>query len=387
MRGQRLALVAGIAAAALGILGAVLNVRLFLHAYLTAYWFGLAIALGCLGVLMVQNLAGGLWGATIRRPLEAGARTLPMMAVLFLPVLLGINVLYLWTQPVGSGLVTLPAFKQFYLSVPFFVLRAIIYFAVWIFLEWRLTAWSVERDEHPDPALTQRMAGLSAIGLVLLGLTVTFAAVDWLMSLEPTWSSSIFGAMVGMGAMLLGFAFATGLLTLWAQHEPFAGVVSPNLFNSLGSLLLAFLMLWAYLTFSQLILMYAGNLADEIFWYTQRIQDGWLWVAVLIALFGFVLPFLFLIFRGAKRHRRILGWICLDLIIVQYINMFWIVEPAFARDSPLVIAYNVVLVVAIGGLWLAMFARQLSHRPLIAPYDPQLISGLATARAREATRE
>src|SRR5512133_1188289 len=179
-RWQRPALAAGSVAAVLGILGALLNLRLFLHAYVTAYWFWLAIALGCLGVLMIQNLTGGLWGAVVRRPLEAGARTLPLLAVLFLPVLAGVFVLYSWTQPGGIRQPALAPFKQVYLSVPFFVVRAIAYFAVWIFLARRLSAWSLARDDAPDPALTQRLLGLSAIGLVAFGLTVTFAAVDWL---------------------------------------------------------------------------------------------------------------------------------------------------------------------------------------------------------------
>jgi hypothetical protein len=386
-RMKRPGLAVGAAAAVLAVLGAVLNVRLFLHAYLTAYWFWLAIALGCLGVLMLQNLTGGLWGALIRRPLEAGARTLPLLAVLFLPVLIGMFVLYPWTQPGGLGSPALPAFKQVYLSVPFFIVRAIIYFAVWLYLARRLTAWSLQRDTQPDPSLTRRMLGLSAVGLVVFGLTTTFAAFDWLMSLEPSWSSSIFGAMISMEAMLTGFAFAILLLARWAREEPFVSVVSRDAFNNLGSLLLAFLMLWAYLAFSQLILMYAGNLIDEVFWYVQRIQGGWVLVAAFIGLFGFILPFAFLILRGVKRDRRLLAWVCVDLIVAHYVHLYWIVQPAFPGDSPLVIVYNVILAVAIGGLWLALFARTLSRSPLIASNDPQLISALATARPAEVQHE
>jgi hypothetical protein len=355
-----------------------------LHAYLTAYWFWLGIALGCLGVLMIQNLAGGLWGAVLRRPLEAAASTLPLLAVLFLPILLGVNVLYPWTQPGGMGQPAVPGFKDLYLSLPFWVLRASVYFAAWIILELRLVAWSRERDVHPDPALTLRMRNLSAGGLVALALTATFAAFDWLMSLQPNWSSSIFGAMIGLGGLLTGFAFVVFLVTRWAQREPFSRVVSPKLYNQLGSLLLTFLMLWAYLSFSQLILMYAGNLIEEVFWYAQRIQGGWRWVAAFIALFGFGLPFICLIMRGAKRNRRILGLVCLDILIVHYVNLFWIVEPAFPGDSALVIVYNVVLAAVIGGLWLALFFRRLNRRPQIAPYDPQLIAGLASVRQETA---
>ncbi len=376
----RLALITGGAAAVLAVIGAVLNVGLFMHAYLTAYFFWLAIALGSLAVLMIQNLAGGLWGAVLRRPLEAAAGTLPLLALLFVPVLIGLPNLYVWTQPGWVGNVAVPQVKEFYLSVPFFIGRAIIYFAVWIVLAWELLRWSRRRDQDPDPALTVRMRNLSAPGLVLITLTVTFAAFDWLMSLSPNWASSIWGAVVATDALLTGFAFATLLATLWAEREPFAELTSPYFFNTLGSLMLAFLMLWAYMSVSQLILIYAGNLPDEQVWYAQRIQGGWVVTSWFVALFHFIVPFGFLVIRSAKRNRHVLGAICALLLLAGYVNLYWFVQPNFPSDSPVVILYELVLAVAIGGLWLALFARQLGRWPLLAPTDPKLVAHLEIAR-------
>ncbi len=258
------------------------------HAYLTAYFFWLALALGCLSILMLHNLAGGYWGAVIRRPLEAASTTLPLLALLFIPILIGMPALYPWVHgeltPPGmaeSGATALDlTFKQAYLSTPFFVARAVVYFLIWIVFALLLVRWSRQRDADPSPALTGRLRALSAAGLVLMALTVTFAGIDWLMSLDPAWTSSIWGLIVATGALLTGFAFAVLVVALRANRPPFDEVTSPALFNSLGSLMLAFLMLWAYMAISQVILFYAGNLPEETIWYVRRTTGGWVFTAL-----------------------------------------------------------------------------------------------------------
>jgi hypothetical protein len=375
----RLALIAGAVAAVLAVIGAVLNVSAVLYAYLVPYLFFLGLALGCLGVLMIQNLAGGYWGATIRRPLEASVRTLPLMTVLFLPILAGMSILYPWTQPGGMGNPAVPGFKEVYLSVPFFIVRAVIYWVVWLGLAYFLTRWSAERDRSGDPALTLKLRNWSAGGLVLLGLTGTFAAFDWIMSLEPSWSSSIYGAMVNMGWMLTGFAFVIALTCWAAPRKPFDEIITPNLLNKLGSLLLAFLMLWAYLSFSQLILMWAGNLPDEIIWYIERTQGAWFWLAMVVAFLHFVLPFCILIIRDFKRNPVILGLTAAWLVVVHYFDIYWITKPSFHNAGAYLGLMDIVLLVAIGGLWVAAFTWRLNSEPVIARYDPQLRAGLEAA--------
>lgn len=368
------ALVVGLVGAVAAVAGGIANLPWLLHAYLTAYFFWLSLALGCLAVLLLQNLTGGYWGAVMRRFLEAGAGTLPLLAALFLPVIAGLRVLYPWVDPQSYAGIALPAFKQAYLSVPFWIGRAVVYFAIWIVLGQTAIHWSKARDANPDPAFTRRLRNLAAPGLVLVGLTVTFAAFDWLMSLEPAWASSIYGAMVSMGALLTGFAFAIALTTWLAEREPLAGLVSPEALNRMGSLLLAFLMLWAYLAFSQFLLIYAGNLPAEAIWYVRRITGRWLAVGLVVVVFHFILPFCVLIMRDLKRKRPVLGATALLLVAADYVNLYWLIRPAFA--GPGFTWLDAVLPIAIGGMWLAGFTWLLGRTPLVARYDPQLIQGM-----------
>ncbi len=285
------------------------------HTYLTAYIFWLMLALGCLSILMIHNLAGGYWGAVIRRPLEAAAMTIPLMAVLFIPVLIGMPALFPWVygdvlaSPEAPEAVSRAAagmdltFKQAYLSVPFFIARAVIYFVVWIGLALLLVSWSRRRDADPTPELTARLRSVSAWGMVLMALTVSFAGIDWLMSLDPAWFSSIWGLIVATGALLTGFAFATLVVVAAAEiGRPSPSVTSPALFNSLGSLLLAFLMLWAYMSISQVILFYAGNLPEETVWYVRRTAGGWIADGACGRRVRVHRPVRFLVIRGAKRN-------------------------------------------------------------------------------------
>ncbi len=362
------------------------------HAYLTAYTFWLMLALGCLSILMLHNLAGGYWGAVLRRPLEAASLTIPLMAVLFIPVLIGMPALYPWihgdvlASPQGAAAGRAAegmdlAFKQAYLSVPFFLARAVIYFVVWIGLALLLVSWSRRRDADPSPALTGRMRSVSALGLVLMALTVSFAGIDWLMSLDPAWFSSIWGLIVTMGALLSGFAFATLVVIVRRDRAPFADFTSPALFNSLGSLLLAFLMLWAYMSISQVILFYAGNLPEETIWYVRRTNGGWLLTALAIVIFGFAIPFGVLVIRGFKRNPRILAAVCALLLATQFLHWYWIVQPTFDDNTVLAAIMTAVAGFIIGGLWLVAFTWQFGKAPEVSPVEPKLI---AAREAREA---
>lgn len=350
------------------------------HTYLTAYFFWLALALGCLSILMLHNLAGGYWGAVIRRPLEAAATTLPLLALLFIPIIIGMPVLYPWVHgelaPAGlaeSGATALDlTFKQAYLNMPSFLIRAGVYFVIWIGLALLLVRWSRQRDMDPRPALTARMRGVSAIGLVLMTLTVTFAGIDWLMSLDPGWTSSIWGLIVATGALLSGFAFAVLVVVLRSDRAHFAHVTSPALFNSLGSLMLAFLMLWAYMSISQVILFYAGNLPEETIWYVRRTAGGWVFTALALAALGFIVPFSVLILRPAKRNPRILAAVCALLLVMQFVNWYWLVQPTFNDNTLIAAALTVVLVAVIGALWLFVFAWQYRKAPEVSPVEPKL---------------
>lgn len=349
----------------------------FFPSYLLAfvYWFG--IALGALALLMLQHLTGGAWGVMIRRPLEAATRTLPLMAVMFVPLAFGLSHLYPWADTPAVLADAVLRGKAAYLNVPFFLARAAIYFAVWIGLAGLLSRWSRGQDRTADPRFADRMRKLSGAGLVLWGVTLTFASIDWLMSLEPHWFSTIFGILM-MGGMGLGaMAFAIIVLRALSAVEPIAGVVRPSHFHDLGNLLLAFVVLWAYFSFSQLLIIWAGNLPEEIPWYLHRIQGSWSAIAGVVAVFYFAVPFILLLSRRTKRHAPALALVAGGVLAARLVDLFYLIAPEFSKQGFRVHALDLAALVGVGGLWVACFVWQLAGRPLLPLNDPELESAIA----------
>jgi hypothetical protein len=373
---QKRALLLGLAALILGTLDGIRAPEQFFRSYLLAFVFWLGFPLGCAAFLMVHHLTGGFWGLPIRRPLEAGTRTLPLLAVLLVPLLLGLGRLYSWTHSDIVATDTTLQFKQPYLNVPFFLIRNVIYFLVWFALIYRLNRWSDDQDETGNPHLAARLENISGPGLVLYGLTVTFFSIDWIMSLEPHWFSTIFG-MIFMVLQVLG-ALALVILVagLLSESEPIAGAITPDRFNDLGNLVLTFVMLWAYLSFSQFLLIWAGNLTNEIPWYVTRAESGWGVVAVCLIVLSFAIPFYLLLLRGIKRRVRMLSILCGALLVVNFADVYWMVAPAFEKAGPRLYLLDVLLPVGIGGIWVAAYVRQLKSRPLLPLHDPRFEGAL-----------
>lgn len=364
------ALVVGLVGLTLSALGWAADPARFFRAYLMAYAFWVGIPLGCLALALLQFLSGGVWGLVLRRVAESGASTLPLMLVLFVPLLFGLPALYPWARPeVVAADATLQQ-KALYLNAPFFVLRATFYFVSWLALAFLLARWSAEQDRTGDPRLLRKLQNLAAGGLILLGLTVSFAAIDWLMSLEPSWYSTAYPPMVATGALLSALAFTTAVAILLARRAPLAAVVSPQVLNDLGSLLLAFLMLWTYIAYFQYLLVWAGNLSEEIPWYLRRLDGAWQAVAFAVALGGFALPFVLLVFRGLKRSAGPLLAIAACLLVTRLLDTFWLVEPAFPGAT--LDWIDLAAVLGLGGVWLALFARRLAALPLLPPHDSRL---------------
>jgi hypothetical protein len=372
-RVRRVALVAGVAGAVACGVGAVLRPEQFFRSYLVAYLFWVGVPLGCLAILMINYVTGGAWGAVIRRVLESGTRTLPLMALLFVPVALGVRVLYAWAQPehVAHDLVLQQ--KTAYLNVPFFVVRAAVYFAAWIVVARFLNRWSLAQDDTDDPWPARRLEQLSRGGLVLLGLTMTFAAIDWAMSLEPHWFSTIYGIVFMGGSVLSAFAIAIPVAAVLASRRPLAAVIRPAQFHDLGNLLLAFVMLWAYFAVSQFLIIWSANLPEEIPWYLRRIRGGWEYVVVMIVVFHFALPFVVLLSRDVKRRAARLAVVAVALAVVRMLDVFWLVTPAFSPERLVFHALDVAALVGVGGLWIATFLWQLDGRPLVPLRDPSLV--------------
>ena len=272
----------GVIGLALCVAGALIWPHRFFAAYLVGFLFWIGIALGSLGITMLHHLVGGSWGLPVRRPMEAGAMTLLPLAVLFLPVAFNLPILYPWARPEEVRLDEDLYRKTAYLNVSFFLIRALAYFAIWIVFAFLLRRWSRAQDETTDPAPSHRLQQMSGPGLVLLFLTGTFAAIDWGMSLEPNWASTIYGTMLIVGQALSTLALMLVVAIMLAVDRPMNEVATPARLHDLGNLLLAFVMLWAYMAFSQFLIIWAGDLSEEIPWYLRRTHGGWQWIALLL---------------------------------------------------------------------------------------------------------
>jgi hypothetical protein len=389
-RYQRIALMVGVGALLLCGIGAFISPAEFFRSYLLAYAFWIGIALGCLSIVMIQHLSGGAWGLVIRRVLESATRTFPLWVVLFLPLVLGMSSIWIWADHEALSndhkLHEIVQHKAAYLNVPFFLVRAAFYFAVWLGLSYFLNRWSREQDETGEKSIQRRLQNLSGPGLILVGGTVTFASVDWLMSLDPHWFSTIFGILVLGGQALSAMAFVITVMFLLSNHKPMSDVLTPKHFHDLGKLLLAFVMLWAYFSFSQFLIIWSGNLPEETTWYLSRLSGSWKVVAGLLILLHFALPFLLLLPRSFNRNARVLSLVAWLILVVRYVDMFWLIGPS-GHDSEgkhlpgLHVSWmDFVAPIGLGGVWLWFFIWQLKQRPLMPINDPGLAQAMSHGR-------
>ncbi len=369
---QRLAAGVAVAAFVACAVGAIAQPEQFFRSYLFAflYWFG--IAMGALAILMIHHIAGGAWGAVIRRPLESATRTLPLMAVLFLPLLFGVGSLYEWANPEHVAHDHVLQHKAVYLNVPFFAARAAFYFAVWSLLVFFLNRWSMEQDKTGDPYIAYKLEQISRGGLVLVGLTMSFAAIDWVMSLEPHWFSTIYGVLILGGQVLTAMAFMIAVAATLAKEGPLAAIIGKDQFHDLGKFLLAFVMVWAYFSFSQFLIIWSANLPEEIPWYLKRLQGGWEYVGLVIILFHFVLPFVVLLSRNVKRRPGRLAIVAMAVLLARAVDLFWVVTPAFSPSRLTVHWLDVAALAAVGGIWIWFFVAQMGARSVVAVHDPSL---------------
>lgn len=360
--------------------GIFLNPAQFFHSYLMAYLFWLGIALGGLAIIMLHHLVGGAWGSMIQRILEAATRTLPLMVLLFIPFLFGLRHLYIWARPDVMASDVILQHKSWYLNIPFFVLRTVFYFLVWSVLAHYLNHWSQQHEVlHGQPVqltFRRRLRLLSAPGLGIYALTMTFAAIDWAMSLEPHWYSTLYGVLFIVSQALAALAFATVSIALLARTEPLASVATPTRLHDLGNLLLAFIMLWAYVSFSQFLIIWSGNLAEEVPWYLHRTRGGWEVMAVFLILFHFALPFALLLSHGTKRQVRSLAWVAAAIFCLHLVDLFWLIIPALHPSKFSIHWMDLVAPIGIGGLWLAVFIHHFTGRSFI-PLEDRRLQGAA----------
>jgi hypothetical protein len=371
-RVQRRALLVGALALLVLIIGGLARPTQFFQAYLMAYLLWLGIALGSQAILMIHHLAGGRWGFSVRRLLEAATRTLPLLAVLFVPVLFGVRWLYPWARPEVVEGDELLQHKQAYLNVAFFVIRAVFYFVVWLGTARALDRAAAVQDQTPSPAATRLLTIVSALGVVLYAFTMTFASIDWAMSLEPRWFSTIYGVLFMTGHVLSGFAFVIVVAALLSRYEPYARTIEPAQFQDLGNFLLTFIVFWAYIAYSQFLIIWAGNLTDENPWYLRRTVHGWGVIAVLLICLHFFAPFLLLLSRDVKRRPVALAKVALIVLVMCAVDILWIVAPAFPRVEFAVSWMDLAAFGGIGGLWLWQFVRQLKGRSAVPAHDSRV---------------
>jgi len=348
----------------------------FYRAYLLGFMCWLGVALGSMAILMIRYLTGGGWGMVIRRILGAAMRTLPLLAVLFIPMIVAVlqHRIYIWAQPLDQIADKhlrehLEDITKTYLTTNGFIFRAIVYFAIWNLLSSLLTLWSKQSDAASAPDNTGKFRTVAGPGLILYGFTISFAAIDWVMSLDPSWISTIFGLVVLIGEVLSAMCFAVVVERILYNYKPMSEMLKPDFVHDHGKWMLAFTMVWAYFNFSQWLIIWAGNLPAEITYYLRRLNGGWGYVGLIIVLFHFAVPFAILLSRPFKRDIRKLAWLAAWMLLMRYVDLFWIIEPNFSKTLTVTLA-DVVVPVAIGGLWLAYFFRNLGALPLLPAYDP-----------------
>jgi len=360
------------------IYAAVSSPKDFYLSYLFSFLLVLGLTLGSLGLLMLQHLTGGHWGIIIRRPLEAASRNIWLVLLMFVPIVFGMKTLYIaWLDPDKLKAAPLSAYQQTYLTTGGFLGRAFLYFAIWSALVWLFNSWSREQDQNPeDRALRRRFKLMAGPGIILYVLAMTFAAIDWVMSLSPHWASTIYGFIFVGAQAITAMSFMIIVVAALSGSEPYSEIIQKRHLHDLGKLLFAFNMLWAYFDFSQLLIIWSGNQPEEISFYRTRLYGGWGVVAIIVLLFSFALPFLVLLSRDVKRSAGLITKVAIWMIVFRLVDLFWMTRPEFTANA-MPNWRDIVVPIALIGLWVGFFAFNLKQQPLLPLGDPKLAEAIA----------
>jgi hypothetical protein len=370
-RVRNISFVIGLIGLAGCVIGWIVSRRDFFVAYLFSEVLFVGLSLGSLGLLMIHHLTGGYWGYGVRRFLEAAVGNLPLLALSFLPIFFGLSQLYPWRHPDIVAAHELLQKKQGYLNTSGFIVRTTFVFAIWIIISRLLLKWSDEQDVTVSVEPTRKMRTLSGPGLVIYPITMTFAAVDWVMSMELDWYSTMFPVLICVGQILGALSLMILFFAAAARLSPFRALASEDNFHKMGNLLLAFVMMWAYLAFGQFLIIWSGNLPPEISWYLHRIAGGWRWVAGFIALFQFFVPFFLLLMRPVKKKRHVLAMVAACVLISHIVTIWWTIAPSVYTTNLHVSWLTLAAFIGVGGLWSAAFLWNLEKRRLVPLNDPR----------------
>ncbi|MCA9557803.1 MAG: hypothetical protein KC583_04485 [Myxococcales bacterium] len=349
--------------------------RQFFFSYLVAFMLCLTIALGALFFTIIHHLTRATWSTGLRRIAENLAGTLPVLAVLFLPILLGLHDLYHWSHEAVPAHDPLIRHKSGYLSTSFWVIRAVVFFGLWTAIALFFRRNSVKQDETGDTALTFKMRKWAPVSTLIFALSISFAGFDWMMSLDPHWFSTMFGVWTFAGSMVSFFA-ALGLAGLWLTKKgALAKTLTVGNFHDIGKLLFGFIVFWAYISFSQYYLIWYANIPEETAWYLHRTHEGWDNIFSLIIGGHFILPFALLMSRHLKRRRAVLGLACGWMVLMHWVDLYYVIMPTLQHHLHFH-WLDVTTVLGVGGVFVAFFVRQFGKDAAVAHRDPQLIASM-----------
>ena len=363
-------------------IGTYFNVEQGLRSWLLGFIFWGGITIGGIGITMLQYLTGGAWGVVIRRIVEAASRVLPLVFLMWLPLAIGVNYLYEWTHLPPDDFTVLH--RGAYQTSLWWIIRGVIYFALFGVMVYLLNDWSARQDKSADHEEAAKWLGrataFSGPTMVIYVLVITFATVDWVMSLDPHWFSTIWGLLFVVGWALSTFCFSILIFAILGGTAPMNRVLGKRHLHDIGKLILALVMVWAYFNFSQLLIIYSGNIPEETGWYLVRMSTGWFWVGMILVLFHFAFPYLFLLRQDWKKNIRMLGAISVFILVMRLVDMFFLISPnpriaTHGESLPLSLSFSwmdIVAPVAVGGIWLWYFFGQLMSRPLVPVMDPFL---------------
>jgi len=345
------------------------QMSVFYQAYLIGFMICTGITLVSLAFFMLHHLIGGRWGFIIQRLLEAAMGTLPVLLILFIPILFGMHDLYHWTHPEAVAADWILQHKESYLNVPFFIARTLLYFAIWIVGSRLLIKWSISQDTSGDPVLTDKIRNICGPGVVVFALTMTFASFDWIMSTDPHWFSTLYGVMMIVNSGGAALSFIIIMMTHLRRYEPFSVIADADRFHDWGKLLLAFTLLWFYMMLSQFLIIWTANLPEENPWYVHRVHGGWEVVSVLLVLCRFVIAFFLLLSIPRKRDPRRLARVAWFILIMHLVDIFWHVAPNFRHDGLAVSILDLAVPFGLFGIWFYFVVNRLKKHPLIPQKD------------------
>jgi hypothetical protein len=367
-RWQMPSLVIGILGLLAAFAGCVFSPDAAFRAYLSSYLFWFQIVAGALGILCLQYVTGGEWGILLRRPLGAAARTMIWMALLFVPIVLGLKHIFPWTNEQAMHADETLEHKLWWLNDRRWIITAVIYFAIWVLWAWRIRVLSLKFYEDRSPFTDLARRRWAGSGLPMIVLTLTLASVDWMMSLEPKWYSTMYGIIFIVSSGLAAFAFCTFFFSRLAHTPAMADILKPLHFRDMGNLMLTFVMLWAYTAFSEFLLIWYGNIKGEIPHYLNRQNGGWGFIAVAVVLFHFFLPFFLLLVRDIKDRPATIGVVAIIVLVMRYVGVIWFVKPSYSEHLTYSI-WDLASLVGIGGVWLYFFIGQLKGQTIIPIHE------------------